>query len=221
MSANQAPTILALIASVAVTSWLYAAFYLANSPALAAKRGRTEPGKADPESGLAPGPTMIVGAGAVEGEPAALSARLGAKLARGGIWPGGPIAITERRDDLVRFATPGEPGKPSGEIRLTGAGPGRTRYEYAVEYRGLAAFLRWGWVVQAAGLIVLAVGYWALRTYVATNANPAIRAQSFQLIQVVHLLWPPFLLGYRYRAQYRLIRRQMDSLLINLPHASE
>ncbi len=115
MSANQAPTILALIASVAVTSWLYAAFYLANSPALAAKRGKTEPGKVDPGSGLAPGPT----------------------------------------------------------------------------------------------------------TFVATSANPAIWAQSFQLIQVVHLLWPPFLLGYRYRAQYRLIRRQMDSLLINLPHASE
>ncbi len=48
---------------------------------------------------------------------------------------------------------------------------------------------------------------------------PAIRWQSVQLIQIVHFLWPPFLCGHQYRSRYRLVSRQLDTILHNLPHS--
>jgi hypothetical protein len=220
MTFTTAQLILAVIASVAVTTWLAGSHYLANSPAKAAKRDRTELEWTDRESTLVAGPTTIIGEGEIAGDRDALSTKLAAKIARDGIWPGGPIEIVESRDGRLEFVSPGEPANPRGQIHLESAGTGRTRYEYEVEYRALARLLKIGWIIQGAGLVVLAVAYWALHTWIAPAANPAIWAQSFQLIQVVHLLWPPFMLGHRYRSQYGQVRRQMDTLLRNLPHAA-
>jgi hypothetical protein len=220
MTFNTAQLILAVIASIAVTTWLASAHYLANSPAKAAKRDRTEPDWTDRESRIAAGTTTIIGEGEIAGDRDALSTKLAAKIARDGIWPGGPIEIVESRDGLLEFTSPGEPANPRGQIHLESAGTGRTRYEYQVEFRALGRLLKIGWIIQGAGLVVLAVAYWALHTWVAPAASPAVWAQSVQLVQVVHLLWPPFLFGHRYRTQYRQVRRQLDTLLRNLPHAA-
>ena len=69
MPTNPATVILAVIASIAATVWLIAAYYLANSPAMAARRARGDEGSASPESGYAPGPTTIVGRVEVDGTP--------------------------------------------------------------------------------------------------------------------------------------------------------
>jgi hypothetical protein len=220
MTFNTAQLILAVIATAAVTTWLAGCHYLANSQAKAAKRDRTEREWTDRESRLSVGPTTIIGGGEIAGERDALLTKLAAKIARDGIWPGGPIEIVESRDGLLEFVSPGEPANPRGQIRLASAGTGRTRYEYEVEFRGLGRFLKMGWIIQGAGLVMLTVIYGALHIWVTPAANPAVRAQSFQLVQVVHLLWPPFMLGHRYRSQYSQVRRQMDTLLRNLPHAA-
>ena len=219
MSPNPAPLILALIAAVAATVWLIAAYFLANSQAIAAKRDRSEPGKVDAGGEIAmAGATTIIGGAVIEGQPDPLSTRLAAALARNGLWPGAPLEITDRTPSIVSFVSPGEPNKPRGEIQLASSGLDRTRIDYRVEFEALGRFLQWAWIIQAAGLILLAVAYWALRTYVATSTNLAVRWQSVQMIQIIHILWPPFLLGTLYRKQYQLVRRQLETIIKNLPH---
>ncbi len=147
-----------------------------------------------------PGVTTIVGSIEIDGEPSLQATRLAATLARNGLWPGGPIEVVEKTDDRVSFTSLGSLHNPHGEIRILPTGKGRTRFEYTVEYEALRRYLKGGWTIQAFGLIVLAVIYWVLRTYVVTNPNPAVRWQSVQMAQCVHLLWPPFLMGHLYRS---------------------
>ena len=222
MSAGPAPLILAGITALAVTVWLYAAFYLINTPAIAAKRPGEEPSSVEIEPATSSGAPTIVGIGEIEGDAPELSAKLASRLARDGLFQGGgPIEIVERRDDRIAFQTPGEPRKPRGEILLSPAGPGRTSYRYRVEDAELSTFLKIGWVIQAVGLIVMAILYWVIHSYVATSTIPALKFQTVQMLQCSHLLWPPFLFGALYRRGKREIASRFDALAHNLPYLGE
>jgi hypothetical protein len=75
-----------------------------------------------------------------------------------------------------------------------------------------------GGLFQAAGLLALVVGCWAVYTYVASSPDPAVRWQTFQMAQAVHFLWPPFLCGGLYRRGARAVAAQFEALAHNLPY---
>jgi hypothetical protein len=82
-----------------------------------------------------------------------------------------------------------------------------------------SAWLLWlGGVFQALGLIALIAGCWAVYTYLASAAEPALRWQTLQMFQVCHLLWPPFLCGALYRTGTRSLTAMFDALAKNLPY---
>jgi hypothetical protein len=68
------------------------------------------------------------------------------------------------------------------------------------------------------GLIALAVGGWAVFTYVASSPEPAVRWQTVQMVHVVHFLWPPFLFGALYRRGMQGVAAQFEALAHNLPY---
>jgi hypothetical protein len=56
-------------------------------------------------------------------------------------------------------------------------------------------------------------------SYVIPNPNPSVRGQAFQVVQVVHFLWPPFLFAALSRQPVRWISARVDALVTNLPYS--
>ena len=78
-----------------------------------------------------------------------------------------------------------------------------------------------GAAVLMLGLIALVVGFLVMQTYVISSPNPAVRGQVFQMCQVVHFLWPPFLFGGLYRKKFSVVRAGFDTLVHNLPYCGD
>jgi len=99
--------------------------------------------------------------------------------------------------------------------RLSPAGLGLTRVAYELDLRPLRR--RLGRialaVVLAAGLPTL-LGVGALVWWlVLPSREPAVRWQVFQTAQVVHALWPPFLVLSRLRANARQARTYLEAVV--------
>jgi hypothetical protein len=164
----------------------------------------------------------IVGEADVEGQPEELSEKLAVLLARDGMGPLGPVKVLARDRQQVAFEscpTPGQVSFRRGWFRLTPTGASRTRVEYAIEAPSGQVLLIVGWVVVGLGLLALMFGVWLEFTFVLPSANPAVRAQSFQMVQACHFLWPPFLFAYLSRQPARFIRGRLDALVHNLPYS--
>jgi hypothetical protein len=173
------------------------------------------------EGGTAHG--TIVGVAEVDGSPEDLSAKLAQLLARDGLGPLGPVKIVSRDRHEVVFETLGQTcglssGRQHGLFRLTSVGR-RTRVEYAIETASGRTLLAFGWLVLGLALVGLIAGAWLEFTYIVDNPTPSIRSQSVQMVQVIHLLWPPFLIAYRVRQPARLLRARVETLVHNLPYA--
>jgi hypothetical protein len=97
----------------------------------------------------------------------------------------------------------------------------RSAVDWTVEISRTRWLLALGRVFLLLGLAALGVGFWLIRTYVVPNADPAVRGQTFQMLQAVHFLWPPFLFGGLYRFQHHAIRAAMDTFVHNLPYRGE
>jgi hypothetical protein len=174
-----------------------------------------------------PAAGTIVGEAEVKGQPEELSEKLAGLLARDGLGPLGPVKIIacDRHEVAFEAAGPasGSPGYPlagfrRGRIRLAPLGS-RTRVEYAVETSSGRALLAAGWFFLALGLLALVIGVWVECTYVLPSPNPNIRAQAIQMVQVVHFLWPPFLLAHLSKQPARLTRTRIEALVHNLPYS--
>jgi hypothetical protein len=80
-------------------------------------------------------------------------------------------------------------------------------------------WLLWlGGLFQAAGLVALVTGAWAVYTFLASSPVPAARWQTFQMLQAGHFLWPPFLSGALYRRGTTAVAAQFQALAHNLPY---
>jgi hypothetical protein len=172
-------------------------------------------------------PGTIVGIAEVPGSPEALAAKLTERLARDGLGFLGPIKITGADRREVSFeaiggtpgaiaSTPG--GLRRGVVRFSGAG-NKTRIEYRVEAASGRVLLTLGWLFIAVGLVAILVGLCLEFAFVIPSPQPAIRAQAVQMIQAVHLVWPPFLFAQLSRQPVKLIRNQFEALINNLPYA--
>ena len=161
----------------------------------------------------------IVGEAEVEGQPEELSTKLAGLLARDGMGPGCPVKIVARDRREVTFEPAGSSmiGFRGGRIRLTPSGA-RTRIDYAIR-TSPRGYLIGGWMALGLGLVALIAAPSLVYFYVLPSPNPNVRAQSIQVCQMAHFLWPPFLFAHLSRQPGRMIRGRMESLVHNLPYA--
>jgi hypothetical protein len=222
MSPEAAQIALWVILAVGAVVWLAGLQFL-----LASRRRRAAPQEALGEGALAGEGRegWLSGSAEVDGEAIALASRAASALAKGSPYTFGPVKILEKTDDLIRFERVGgdvghQPGGQlfrRGELRFTPLRPGRTRIEWAVEPARLRFLLWLGGLFLALGLLALVGGGWAIATYVVSDPDPAVRGQTFQMLQAVHFLWPPFLCGGLYRRLSRVAPAQLEALVHNLP----
>ncbi|CAN5748223.1 hypothetical protein BH23PLA1_BH23PLA1_30590 [soil metagenome] len=228
MDEATARIILYAITAVGVFVWLWGLQFLI----AAAREGRGDQVEAGErfEVGEAPAPDRIRGSAEVAGTPADLSLRAAAALADPGPNQLGLVKVLERTDDRLVFeglgpnvqtqasGTSSWTGLRRGEMQFKGVGPDRTRIDFMVDRSGGRWLLGLGGLFQAMGLIALVGGFWAMQSYVIPAANLGVRGQVFQMMQVVHFLWPPFLFGQLYRVRRRALRTGLEVLVHNLPY---
>lgn len=171
----------------------------------------------------------VTGSAEVDGQADVLATKAASMLARGNVFILGPIKITEKTADRIAFERLGPDGSKQsparwfrrGELRFIQIRQGRSRVEWAVELAGRAWLLWIGGLFQVFGLTALVGGGWAIYTYVVSSPEPAVRWQTVQMVQVVHFLWPPFLMGSLYRRGMKTVAVHFEALANNLPYHGE
>ena len=215
------------ITTAGVVVWLLALRFLVNSWRL--RHARQGPPDDEGETDEEQVAGWLAGTVEVDGEAPVLAARAARLLAQGTLNNLGPILVLDKADDRVRFERPGAgmantpPAQwfRRGELRFTPLGSGQSRVSWLVEPVASAWLLWLGGVFQAIGLIALVAGCWAVYTYLASAAEPALRWQTLQMLQVCHFLWPPFLFGALYRSGTKSLTALFDALAQNLPYCED
>jgi len=175
---------------------------------------------------LTPDERRDAGAAEISGQPAELSRKAAGFVAQGKL--GVPAKIVSQSDDELSF----EP-LVSGNwnpfrratLQFSPLGTERTEIRYEV-VTTRNYWSRWhlgaAWSCVALGLLSIGVGFWLVETYVVNAPNPDLRWQVFQMLQVVHFLWPQFLFAGLHRMRTRLTRQWgehlLDGLVHNLPY---
>ena len=169
----------------------------------------------------------IVGEAEVAGHPEELSEKLARLLAREGMGPLGPVKVVSCSPGEVTFESAGmSPVSPRhdqavfrrGRFRLTPSGS-RTCIAYAIEMPNGRVMLGLGWLFVLLGLVALTAGITIVFVSILPSPNPNVRGQAFQIVQVVHFLWPPFLFGSLSRQPARFLRGRVEALVHNLPYS--
>lgn len=223
MSQQFAHVLLVAITAVGAVAWLAGLTTLLRaSRADFARTDDGDSGRFDDDTFPRRPGSVVTGAAEVEGEPAVLSARAAAVLARMG--SSGMLKIVERTDHRLAFEGTGlfpalGLGRQS-QVVLEFRSPrrGRTRIDYRATISRGRVLIWLGGLFLTAGLVALVGGYWAMNRYVVPSPNLGIRGQVVQMVQVVHVLWPPFLLAYLHRRPRTMLRGQLDALVHNLPY---
>jgi hypothetical protein len=233
MSTETAWTVMLVIAAAGAAFWLITAVSfvaLVRAPresepvALPLSRSR---GIEGPQ-----GDQVQTGRVEVAGRPDELSAKLAGSLSRTGL-SGLLTRVLERTADRVVFEVLGTRSQPAaqsgnpgaafrepirGEVVFKPSGSSHAVAEFALEARAGRGLVVAGVVLLVLGLIGLFVGFVLVSTLVVPSPNPGIRAQSVQMIQCVHLLWPPWLFARLYRRGRDALRSALEVLLGNLPY---
>jgi len=172
-----------------------------------------------PDENESDDPGIVRGEAEVEGSPASLLEELGRRLPRA---VGSTFSLHSSADGLqLRNALPPAFNKVGWEnvkeVRLTFALAdfGRTRVSYELDLRP-----RSRWLGRIALVLVLVVGLPVLLVVggliwwlVIPSANPAVRWQVFQTFQIVHGLWPPFMVTSRLGANVRQAQVSLHALI--------
>ncbi len=224
MNAETARLVLFAITAVAMVTWVIGLRFLIRSAKVPGRAGRGQEDRFGPEQ---PTPkNLVVGNAEVEGQAADLLAKATAALASQAMGALGQFRILQRTDDCVTFegSGPSHGSKSGGQIirrgqfQFTPLGGSRTAIDYAIDVSSGRGLLIGGAVAQILGLIAIVVGFLLIYTLVLPNPEPAVRGQVFQMFQVVHFLWPPFLFGGLYRYRHRLVRDGLKTFVHNLPY---
>lgn len=227
MSTENARLVILAVAGVAFFAWLLGVLYLRRTLLQERQAGAAD--LADPDlAGLLP-KDWAFGTAEVSGPASRLLDRATGLLVREGQSIFGPVKVLRKTATEVAFASAGaqasqhRQARPfrQGLFRFHPLGPDRTRVDYAVQLGPLRTFLRVAVALQVLGLLVLVGGGWAMLTYVATAPEPAVRGQAFQTVQVVHLIWPPYLCVGLYRRCRHEILARFDAFAHNLPYVDD
>jgi hypothetical protein len=111
----------------------------------------------------------------------------------------------------------GRPLPHTGRITLL-PGAGGTRAEWELT-RG-SGMLVVAMLVCALGALAIVWLHVALRTYVLPHENEDVRGQVVQMVQAVHLLWPPFLFAGLARGLRTQLAQDVDRLVANASFAA-
>ena len=167
----------------------------------------------------------VVGETTVEGEAEAVSKKIAEQLvattSMGGM---SPLEITERTAETVAFKRSMGPGGPAavfdeGLFRLRPEG-GKVRVQYAVSMKRFARIMKtvtylvcflWG------GLWVIGVPV-ALWIFIVHHSKENVRWQTLQAFQMIHGVWPPFLVGFLGGKLRGMTARFFETFLSNLRH---
>ncbi|HEV3143553.1 MAG TPA: hypothetical protein VGZ47_06665 [Gemmataceae bacterium] len=214
MSSETAEIVLAIVCTIAAIVWLVALWFLVWCYRSAVQPApiENELGENDPAS-----KDWVRGTVEIEAPMQGLADKAAALFTK---ISSGSLSITEKTQDRLVFQRvgPAVAGLPErGEIQFSALGGNRTQADYAMQVRGHHGLLVGGVIFQTLGLIALVGGGWAMYEFCVPSPNPDVRGQSFQMIQIIHLLWPPFLFGGLYRARRRMQINQIWFLLRNLP----
>ena len=222
MSPESASIVLYGVTAIALAVWLSAFEFLRRLG-----RNQSEAGREATERFTldAPPEGQVITEGMeLKGEPQKLSARLAAVLARDGLSMFGPVQLTTVNYSRVEFESMGSPmgnrrsSRIRGEVEFRPSRGGMTEAIYLIEMPRSRGLMAAAWVVQTIGLAAIVLGFWAVKTFVVDSPSAAVRAQAFQMVQVIHILWPPFLLGGLAVGPKRAARNQIHALVSNLPY---
>ncbi len=219
MQPQTAQIVLYAITGVASVVWLAGALFVWRT-ARAKSADTAAPAE---EWGQPPAPDERRQTGTVEvsGQPADLSHKAAGFVAQGKL--GVPVKVISQSDDELSFE-PLAAGSWNlfrrATLQFTPFGEERTEIRYEV----VSDRDRGRWQLGAArvcvtlGLLSIGVGFWLADTYLVNSPNPAARAQVWQMVQVIHFLWPPFLFAGLYRMRNRITRHWSEHLLDGLVH---
>ncbi len=220
MSVQTAEIVFFAIAGVMAAVWLWGTLF-------AFRRLRPQ-GRG--EYDVAPSPeddaaNTVIGEATIEGDAEAISKKIAEQLVAGTSMGGmSPLEITGRTAELVTFKRSMGPGGPAavfdeGLFRLKPEG-NSVHVQYAVSMKRFATIMK---VVTYLVCFVWG-GIWAIGVpvfiwmYVVHNANEDVRWQTFQTLQMVHGVWPPFLVGFLGGKLRRMTSRFFEMFLSNLQH---
>ena len=171
-------------------------------------------------------PAIIAGSAQVEGRPEELALKAASLLAQGSQPMLGPVRIVERGPRHVAFCgIEGDfqghnPGRwlRAGVLRFTPASAEATTIDYRLQIR-ISGWLIWlAFVFQLLGLVAIVTGFTLINGLVLPSRDPAIRTQAVQMVQVVHLLWEPFLFAGLYGRVRTVLHAAVETLVCNLPY---
>ncbi len=131
------------------------------------------------------------------------------------ISPLSQARITRATDDEVEWTVARGPHRHRGLVKLSADGASATRATYGIASESPLVRIA-AWIV-AAGLVVTLGIYFLLQTYAVESAHEGARGQVFQMLQAVHLLWPPFLCGFLAR---RIVTATADEVERTLQNAA-
>jgi hypothetical protein len=221
MQPQAAQFVLYAITGVASIAWLAGALFVWRT-ARAVSADETATPTDDWSEPPAPDERRHTGTVEVSGQPADLSRKAAGFVAQGKL--GVPVKIISQSDEELSF----EPLPAAGRwtlfrratLQFVPFGEERTEIHYEV----VSDRNRGRWHLSAArvcvtlGLLSIGVGFWLADTYLVNAPNPAARAQVWQMVQVIHFLWPPFLFAGLYRLRNRITRHWSEHLLDGLVH---
>ena len=163
----------------------------------------------------------------VRGNPEKLSKTLARSLTQLNVGAFGSLfEITERTKNRIALKKTGPLmcNQPAGlyfrevEITFEGLGNDTTRVSYVLGFDRLTRRLKMVTLLIILGIglpLMLIVGA-AIWFLVLPTGDPAVRWQVFQTLQIIHGLWPPFLIMGIYSAGRRQARTYFSKLLSTL-----
>ena len=159
----------------------------------------------------------------VQGDCASLSEALVGSIRqrRNGLWES-PLKVTEHSSERVTITRTGSLicNQPAGlyfsevDFRFVPLGAGTVRVSYCIGYARLVRLLKKIalWIILGLGLPVIVIVGLVVWVFVVHCESPIIRWQVLQTLQIIHVLWPPFLVLWF----YTLGRRQTKVFVENL-----
>jgi hypothetical protein len=214
----------------AITAGMWAVWFVATRFALS----RLRPGSAELTDPTGGGPSssglqaadVVVGGALVDGDAEAISKKLAGQLVTASGAAGSAIRITERtRERIVFERAAGSAGGATalafdaGVVSLEAEGDG-TRVRYALSLKRFARTMRiaaYAACFGYGGLIVVLVPL-LIWTFVVQSDKEAVRWQVFQTLQMVHGVWPPFLIGALSGKFRKAAAGFFDTLVANAAH---
>ena len=169
-------------------------------------------------------PNQLRGRVKIAAPLAGLSARLAKALAQPTLFGLGDVRILNVDDECVEFEQLDVPRVAAriAEGRTWFASqagaPNQSVATYQLRFQARRGLVLGAQICLAIGLVSIVAMAVIMERWVISSNDPAVRWQSLQSLQIIHVLWPPFLFTGLVRVGRTTCRMRFNTLLSNLPH---